>query len=289
MRAIIALIGLHGLAVAAFGDAAWRGFWFGLAGAPAWIEGAAEIGVALALMRPGFRVWAIALAGVALVDTVRFYGLIVDGSIASSTPIPLSLPLAAGLLHFALRPAPRRAWLWDGAALGALPVGLILTFGVTDYSRPADAVVVFGAKAYADLTPTQALRERTRTAVHLYHAGRARLLVFSGGPGEPETMRRMALGLGVPDAAILLDDGGLNTRETAETLARLVRDCRWRRVLAVSHYYHLPRVKLACLQAGVDVCTVPCEPERRLSKEPVYVLRECVGLYAYAFGFDRLR
>lgn len=286
MRAILALIGLHGLAVAAFGDAAWRGFWFGL---PAWAEAPAEIALGLALFRPGLRAWVLVMAGVALADAVRFYVLAAGGSIVSSTPVPLSLALAAGLALFVLRPPKRAAWVYDALAAAGLPALLVFTFGVTDYARSADAVVVFGAKAHADLTPTQALRERTRAAIGLYRSGRVATLVFSGGPGEPETMRRMALSEGVPDSAIVLDDGGLNTRATASALSDLARQRGWRRVLAVSHYYHLPRVKLACLQAGIDVRTVPCEPEQRLSKEPLYVLRECVGLYAYAFGLDRLR
>jgi vancomycin permeability regulator SanA len=45
--------------------------------------------------------------------------------------------------------------------------------------------------------------------VKLYQQGLAPLLIFFGGPGdgaisEPQAMRKLAISMGVPDAAILL-------------------------------------------------------------------------------------
>src|SRR6185503_7842801 len=91
--------------------------------------------------------------------------------------------------------------------------------GKTEYRRHADAIIVFGARAYADGRPSDALADRVRTACQLYHEGWAKKLILSGGPGdgaihETESMRRLAIQLGIPADAVLLDPQGLNTRAT---------------------------------------------------------------------------
>lgn len=54
-----------------------------------------------------------------------------------------------------------------------------------------------------------------------------------------------------------------------------------RRMLAVSHAYHLPRVKLAYHRAGVEVFTVPAREERLLLRMPYFMAREVVALWVY--------
>jgi uncharacterized SAM-binding protein YcdF (DUF218 family) len=63
--------------------------------------------------------------------------------------------------------------------------------------------------------------------------------------------------LGVPSDAIILDPGGHNTDASVANTARIFDDNGMRRILAVSQFYHLPRIKLAYARAGVDVWTVP--------------------------------
>ena len=53
-----------------------------------------------------------------------------------------------------------------------------------------------------------------------------------------------------------------------------------RRVL-VSHFYHLPRVKLTYARAGREVYTVPAAERYALAKMPLLVAREVVALWAY--------
>jgi len=55
------------------------------------------------------------------------------------------------------------------------------------------------------------------------------------------------------------------------------------RILAISHFYHLPRVKLAYQQEGWDVFTVPARSDRTLLKLPVFMARETVALFKYYF------
>jgi uncharacterized SAM-binding protein YcdF (DUF218 family) len=61
----------------------------------------------------------------------------------------------------------------------------------------------------------------------------------------------------------------------------ILHELHARRVLVVSHAYHLPRVKLAYQQAGLNVYTVPAHETRTLARLPYFMLREIAGLTVY--------
>lgn len=243
------------------------------------------------------------LAGVSASNAIAFYVLLSRGTIRSglAVPAPLSLLIAAALGWIAYcvwRPdsADRRKRLTPTrmsmllltvllCALG-VPLAQIVFFGNTDYRRPADVAIVFGARAYADGRASDALADRVKTACELYHAGLVQKLLFSGGAGdgevhETESMRRLAMRLGVPDDAIVLDRAGTNTAATVQNSAELLAELNATRVLAVSHFYHLPRVKLEFQRAGLEVYTVPSPQGRPLVKLPLLVAREVVAVWYY--------
>lgn len=237
------------------------------------------------------------LALVALWNALTFFWLLHDGEIRAGFPVPFSLLVAAALgiiLAAILGPAPVRTtmgnWIVGVLVLGCSAVGFPLAqmacFGKTDYRRPADAVVVFGARVYASGRPSDALKDRIRTACELCADGLAKRVVFSGGPGdgdvhETEAMRRMAMELDLPAEMILCDREGLNTQATVRNTVELFRERGFRRVLAVSHFYHLPRIKLAYQRAGFEVYTVPAEESYVLSEMPRYIAREVAALWFY--------
>ena len=166
------------------------------------------------------------------------------------------------------------------------PLALMLFFGNTDYRRPADVVVVFGARAYADGRLSDALEDRIRTACELYRSGLAKRLVLSGGPGdgaitEADAMRRYALSHGVRAEDIFVDNLGLNTEATIRNTTPLLRQWHARRVLAVSHFYHLPRIKLSYQRAGMNVCTVPARQKHVLGQLPFNMAREVAAFWKY--------
>jgi uncharacterized SAM-binding protein YcdF (DUF218 family) len=214
----------------------------------------AMIGWALRPACPALRrsttVVLLVLLLVTLLNTATYFALWSRGVITAAVPLPLSLLLAlllAGMIWRLYRPAPPVSWrLATGQAAATVAAAVLLfplmqmvLLGRTDYRRPAEAVVVLGARAYADGRPSDALADRVRTACELYHEGYVRRLIFSGGPGdgdihETEAMRQMAFSLGVPDRVIVLDQGGLNTSATAANTATLLGDMRGG-VLAVSH------------------------------------------------------
>lgn len=311
-RIIAACIGLFGLANALAGffrpelDA--NIWWIDLRG---FAEGAARttllclcgIIFAYALLPERLRClrgWAIGatalLLAACVLNSAAYFTLLHRRSISATIPVPLSLLTALALLWIGLAiwngSFSDRALSWRGAAaawslcLIGFPLAQIFLFGKTDYARPADAAIVFGARAYADGRPSVALYDRVRTACELHRRGIVKTLIFSGGPGdgevhETEAMRALALQAGVPDSDIVLDRGGQNTRATLENASALLAKAHALRVLAVSHFYHLPRIKLESQRLGLEVWTVPARESYTLTKMPLLVAREVAAIWAY--------
>ncbi len=240
-----------------------------------------------------------ALVGIALANAIEYVRLVRSGGIRSGAELPMSLLVALALLIVVRRvlrcPKPMRGRCGLEAVVIAatvmscgllFPLGQMWCFGKTDYRRPATAAVVFGARAYADGSCSVALSDRVTTACDLYRDGLVGMLVFSGGLGdgelsEPQAMRRLAMQMKVPADAILLDEQGLNTDATVENTARMFQEEEMVRVLAVSHFYHLPRVKLRYQREGVEVYTVPAVETYTLTQMPYLVLREVAALWVY--------
>ncbi|HEX4792694.1 MAG TPA: YdcF family protein [Humisphaera sp.] len=247
--------------------------------------------------------WCSCVAGLALaalVNAIAFHALLARHQVRTNVPIPLSLLIAGALLMVTWKmlnagdkAAPEQRAYWKAAAafaacLVAFPLAQVFFFGHTDYRRPADAVVVFGARAYANGTPSGMLADRVATACELYRQGFVRTLIFSGGPGdgpvdEPHAMRQLALQLGVPDQAIILDPDGLNTEATARNTLAIFDQIGARRILAVSHGYHLPRIKMTYQRVGIDVLTVPARERTKIPSRSFAVSREVAALWVYYF------
>jgi uncharacterized SAM-binding protein YcdF (DUF218 family) len=237
------------------------------------------------------------LTGVAARNVIGFYILLCNGRIRAGVPLPFSLLVFLALLVLiptlvvaAQRRHRKLEWFAAAATVAAcvivFPLAQMICFGKTDYRRKADAIVVFGARTYADGRPSDALADRVRTACRLYLDGLAPRMIMSGGPGdggvhETEAMRRMAVSLGVPDKAILLDPDGISTRATVRNTCDLFDRLGTHRALVVSHFYHLPRVKMSYQQKGREVYTVPAKESYTLSWMPYYILREIAGLWVY--------
>lgn len=256
-------------------------------------------------LRPAAASWrraatvgaALILGVVALRNGIGFYRAWQLGQIRPWMPLPLSFVLAGALLWIAwsaARPEPggRRPWsaLLVVVSLGicgiAFPLAQQVFFGKTDYLRPVQVAVVFGAEVHRDGHASVSLRDRVRTAAQLYQAGLAQHLLMSGaqGVGEPvnETavMRALAIGFGVPAAAIEVDPRGVNTEATVRDTVPALRASGVRRVAAVSDFFHLPRVKLAYQRMGYDVTTVPSRAHR-IPQTTRLVLREVPAFWVY--------
>lgn len=131
-----------------------------------------------------------------------------------------------------------------------------------------DCIFVFGSGG-------RITAERVKRAVELFSAGRASHILFSGGTRwglhpQPEAvvMRDMAVGLGVPEPAILIETESNHTKENVlASLLVLDRHCglyKLRRLLVVSAPWHMRRCLLTLrtyMPAWIQFS--PC-PDRRL-------------------------
>jgi len=256
--------------------------------------------------RPGVRLRRVTALGcamfalLALRDTARFMAISGSGFVHSTLPVPFSLFVAAflGVLAIGtLRPPtfdgdrPARTGLTILASVigwGLLfPLAQMFFFGTTDYRRPADAAVIFGARVYASGVPSPLLADRIRTGVELYRAGLVPTLVMSGGDGadgfnEALVMRDEAIAAGVSPAAILVDPAGVTTEATvANAIALLWDHSVPPSLIAVSQAYHLPRVQLSFATAGIDVLTVPAADPEPIGEMPQLVAREVPAFWVY--------
>ena len=246
----------------------------------------------------------VALAAVlALRDIDTSYTAVGAGDVRPFLPVPLSVVVAAVLAAIAvvvaagrganeLVPSPKRDLVRLAIATAAIalafPLAQMLFFGTTDYRRPADAAVIFGAQVYPTGLPSQTLADRIATGVELYRQGLVPILVMSGGDGkegfnEARVMRDIAVAAGVDPAAIVVDPVGVSTEATVANMAALLNlqpggDTR---LIAVSQAYHLPRVQLAFAVTGIDVLTVPAVDPIFIGPMPVMIAREVAAFWAY--------
>ncbi len=114
--------------------------------------------------------------------------------------------------------------------------------------------IVFGAGLWRNGTPTPVLADRVTEAANLYFAGKVEKLLMSGDNrfvdyNEPEAMRQLALKLGVPNDAIVLDYAG---RRTYDTCYRAKAIFKVDQAILVTQAFHMPRALYLCNLLGVD-------------------------------------
>jgi uncharacterized SAM-binding protein YcdF (DUF218 family) len=171
------------------------------------------------------------------------------------------------------------AWLWVQ----------IDRFGQVDRARRADVIVVLGARVWPSGRPSDALARRTLHAVKLYQEGLAAAMVFSGAlgthpPTEAQAAARLAMDQGVSPEAIILEEKGHSTEESAFFVSEIMRAWGWQRAIVVSDAYHLWRAKLLFGRAGVEAYPSPAHDERYPLSRRVYLYhlgREVVAVAWY--------
>lgn len=238
---------------------------------------------------------------------------------------PLGLSFSLWVAAIVLRWRGRRQWaerlVWSG-------VGVLLFFsnpGVSgvllgslendfapqppEQTPRADAIVVLGGVTAAPIPPRATVEvhdafDRLLHGVRLWKAGRAPVLVLSGGVitylvgsdvPEAERLATMAGEQGVPRRAMLLESASRNTRENAVYTARLLAENGLKRVLLVTSASHMRRACAAFRQAGVEVVPAPTDiqvvprpfhparllPDVESLRASTRAVKEYVGLAVY--------
>ena len=168
------------------------------------------------------------------------------------------------------RAEPRRHWfLWlllcalvGAAAFAAVTCTDIVVQGERDESRPADAIVVFGAAEYSG-KPSPVFRARLDHAYTLFERHLAPYVIVTGGAGGDPKFSEGGVGRqyleerGVPEDQIIAETQGDNTLESAERIAVIMKANRLRTCDAVSDGYHMFRLKKMLEREGIVAYAAP--------------------------------
>lgn len=125
----------------------------------------------------------------------------------------------------------------------------------------ADAIVVFAGGVGESGKAGGGYQERVKHAVGLYQAGYSPRLIFSSGFvfafKEAQVMRMLAISLGVPGDAILLEQSAGNTYENVAFVKKILERRGWRRILLVSSPFHMRRSLLTFWRVAPEIEVVP--------------------------------
>jgi uncharacterized SAM-binding protein YcdF (DUF218 family) len=139
----------------------------------------------------------------------------------------------------------------------------------------AQAIVVLGGGVRPPEVSGQApdlkdAADRVWHGVRLFHAGKAPLLLMSGGSdlslsasSEAEVMRQFAMDLGVPIGAIVMEGRSRNTRQNAQFSAEILKAQGVKSVLLVTSALHMRRAVALFESQGLMVTPAATDHEAR--------------------------
>lgn len=137
----------------------------------------------------------------------------------------------------------------------------------------APAVVVLGGGVSGPRPPLRPDPDLGRSAdrlwyaARLYHAGKAPIVVVSGGVvrtgdgSEAQAMWRVLRDLGVPESAIRMEEHSTDTGGNAAQVVRLLRGSGIDKPLLVTSALHMPRAVGEFSRAGLSVTPAPTDFE----------------------------
>lgn len=185
------------------------------------------------------------------------------------------------------------------AALALLIWGAVLYREVRaqsykDETRPADAIVVFGAAEYAG-RPSPVFRARLDHAFDLFKKGIAPVIITTGGKGgEPQLSeggvgRDYLIQRGVPEDSVIAETQSDDTSQSAARVGNIMRTNGFRTCVAVSDGYHMFRIKQMLAEQGIDAYGAPRPEYRSTSSRQRFqdTMHEVVGYMLWKMRFDR--
>jgi len=144
-----------------------------------------------------------------------------------------------------------------------LPWWLAAPLKIAQPPKRADVIAVFGGGVGEAGRPATNTIERARYAAELYLAGYAPYIIFSAGysyrTNDAENMKLVAMSLGVPAEAIILEQQASSAQQNVRYVTAILRQRGWDSTLVVSSPYNIRRVSLVFNKwgKGLDVTYTP--------------------------------
>lgn len=168
-------------------------------------------------------------------------------------------------------------------------------------SPSAEAIVVLGGFTQPPIPPRLTIDvdegfDRLLQGMRLWRAGKAPLLVFSGGAipylsgsqmTEAASLCSLALEYGVARQSILLEEGSRNTHENAVFTAELLRQRGLRRILLVTSASHMPRSVAVFRKQGLEI--IPSPTDVQVVPRPITLLQLLPNLQALAYSSTAIK
>ncbi len=180
------------------------------------------------------------------------WGLI-ETVLATRSRTPVSWEAALGRLYRAgRRPMIDAAGVLLGGYLLVFQTPLVWVAAeplhVADAPAPADVIVVLAGGIGESGVAGEAYQDKVQRAVELYKAGYANHLIFSSGVTyvfkETDVMKALALELGVPEAAIVLEERGGGNYQSLLNAKSIMKSRGWSTMLLVTSRYNAVRSQL---------------------------------------------
>jgi len=165
----------------------------------------------------------------------------------------------------------------------------IYTYGNRSSDVNADAAVVLGAAVWGNQV-SPVFRERINHAINLYHQGRIKKLIFTGGQGnrneptEAAAARDYALQNGIPLNDVLIEQQSHTTYENMVYAKQLADQHGLKKLLIVSDPLHMKRAIAMARDVGMEAYPSPTPTTKyqslknqtsELARETFYYLGYC--------------
>jgi len=151
--------------------------------------------------------------------------------------------------------------------------------GLSD-AKPAESVptvLVIGGQQAANGNLSEELTDRVTTGCRLITEGSGDRLLFAGG-SETQAMKALALESKVPEENIETNSESGDIESAIRIVASATNDKSDKRVIVVSHWFELARIRVAAKRVGLQVTAVAAEQKHALFNQNLRVAREVISL-----------
>jgi uncharacterized SAM-binding protein YcdF (DUF218 family) len=154
----------------------------------------------------------------------------------------------------------------------------------TDETRPARAIVVFGAAEYNG-RPSPVFKARLDHALQLYLTGIAPMVITTGASKDSKFTeggvgRDYLISLGIPETAVIAETQSTDTSDSAQRVAGILKKNGLSDCVAVSDGYHMFRIKQMMAKEGIVAYGAPRYPAKPFTalQRTGYYFREVLSL-----------